>query len=183
MTVSLKILTLCLLLVTATSCYRFRGPCSLWPMLDPSGGTPMTEPFLSTEGRFRIGLPGPGRVPESDDKTFKWFIINAGQYLIFYRDRETAVDTPENSQVILDKLREYASSRGKVTAESEISVSGHPGREFRIDTGGGTEIDRIYLAGNRIYFVTVFVPRSLDCKVGAAVRVLDTFEILDDSQR
>jgi hypothetical protein len=149
-------------------------------MHDPSGGTPVTQTFSSPEGRFRIGLPGKEGVYEGDEKTFKWFILNEGQFQIFYVDREGAVDTPDISPTILNNFRALVSSHGKLTAESEISFSGHPGHEFRTESdNGGTQIDRIYLAGNRIYVVTVFVPKSLGCKVGSAVKVLDTFEITE----
>ena len=184
MTATLKIFLVCLLLLTSTSCHyfaRWRGPCSIWPLPPPEGGTPVTRDFSSAEGRFRIGLPGrediPGAEPYKNDKTFKWFIINQAQFQIVYVDRETLVDTPENSQAILAKAREISSSRGKLTADSEISASGHPGREFRMETEGGTQIDRIYLAGNRVYLLNVFVPKSWHCKVPSAVKVLDTFEI------
>lgn len=142
-------------------------------------GTPVTETFSSAEGRFRIGLPGKAGAAEGDKKTFKWLIINDGQYQIFYLDRDRAVDTPDISPTILDNFRDIISSHGKLTADSEISLAGYPGREFRTEADGGTQIDRIYLAGNRIYVVTVFVPKSLACKVGSAVKVLDTFEIIE----
>ena len=147
-------------------------------MAGPEGGTPVTQDFSSTEGRFRIGLPGSaGTEAGKDSKTFKWLIINQAQFQIAYVDREAPADTPENSQAILTKAREISSSRGKLTADTEISASGHAGREFRMETEGGTQIDRIYLAGNRVYILNVFVPKSWHCKVPSAVEVLDTFEI------
>ena len=147
-------------------------------MAGPEGGTPVTLNFSSAEGRFRIGLPSSaGTEAGENSKTFKWLIINQAEYQIAYVDRETPADTPENSQAILTKAREISSSRGKLTADTEISASGHSGREFRIETGGGTQIDRVYLAGNRVYLLSVFVPKSWYCKVPSAVKVLDTFEI------
>ena len=181
MTSFLKILVVCLLLLTSTSYQqiaRWRGPCSIWPLPPPEGGTVVTPNFSSAEGRFRIALPA-GTRAENDTNTFKWFILNQAQYQIIYVDRDTPADTPDNSQAILNKAREIASSRGKLTADSEISASGHPGREFRTETEGGTQIDRIYLAGNRVYVLNVFVPKSWYCKVGSAVKVLDTFEITE----
>lgn len=179
-----KILVLCLLLLMLTSCQqiaRWRGPCSIWPLPPPEGGTPVTQNFASAEGRFRIGLPGggAGTAAENETKTFKWFILDQGQFQIAYVDRETPADTPENSQAILDKAREISSSRGKLTVDAEVSASGHAGREFRMETEGGTQIDRIYLAGNRVYILNVFVPKSWHCKVPSAVKVLDTFEITE----
>ncbi len=182
MTAFLKILVLCLLLLTLTSCHyvaRLRGPCSIWPMPEPEGSRAVTQTFSSNEGRFRIGLPDRSEpAAEGNTKTFKWLIINVGAYQVFFVDREVAVDTPEVSEALFKRFRESASSHGKLT-DSEISISGHPGREFRTEDDGGTRIERIYLAGNRIYVVSVFVPKSMDCKIGSAAKVLDTFEIID----
>lgn len=181
----LQLLAVCLLLVTSTSCQvfnRWRGPCSMFPMPEPEGGTPVAENFASAEGRFRIGLPGrtaASTEAETDSKTFNWVIINQGQFQIFYLDRERAVDTPGFSETLLNKFRDDASSRGKLVKESQITLSGHPGREFRLDRNASTVIERVYLAGNRIYVVAVLVPQNLSCKVGSAVKVLDTFEITE----
>lgn len=181
MTAYLKTLVLCFLLLMLTSCQqvaRWRGPCSIWPMPLPEGGTPLTPNFSSAEGRFRIGLPGRKEIPGAEpNKDFKWLIINQGQFQIFYVDRETPADTPDVSQAIINNFRNTATSRGKLTGDSEISVSGHPGREFRIENNGNTEIERIYLAGNRVYVLVVVVPKDWSCKVDSAVKVLDTFEI------
>lgn len=146
----------------------------------PEGGTPVTRTFSSTEGRFRIGLPDAARGEAvANGMTFKWVIINQADYQIVYVDRETPADTPENSQAILDKAREISSSRGKLTVDAEVSASGRPGREFRVETDGGTKIDRIYLAGNRVYILNVFVPKDWYCKVPSTVKILDTFEITE----
>lgn len=181
MTPILKILALLLLLLTLASCQqiaRWRGPCSIWPMPAPEGGTPVTRTFSSAEGRFRIGLPDAVPIEAGENsKTFKWLIINQAEFQIAYVDRETPADTPENSQAILNTAREISSSRGKLTVDTEISASAHPGREFRVETDGGTKIDRIYLAGNRVYILNVFVPKNWHCKIASAVEVLDTFEI------
>lgn len=184
MTAFLKILVLCFLLLMLTSCQqiaRWRGPCSIWPMPLPEGGTPLTPNFSSAEGRFRIGLPDRQQIasaePYKNDKIFKWFIINQAQFQIVYVDRDTAADTPDNSQAIFNNARNIALSHGKLTGESEISASGHPGREFRLQIDGSTQIERVYLAGNRVYVLVVFVPKDWSCKVDSAVKVLDTFEI------
>ena len=183
MTTFLKILTLCLLLLTMTSCQliaRWRGPCSIWPMPPPEGGERVTQTFSSTEGRFRFGVPGGNDV--NDKKEYKWFIINQGQFYIAYYDYPQVVDTPEVSESFLNQLRDLVVSKrpeGRLEVDSAITLSGHPGREIRIRDETGTQIDRLYLAGNRLYIVSVFVYKSLDCKLESAVKVLDTFEITE----
>jgi hypothetical protein len=118
----------------------------------------------------------------SDKKEFKWFIINQGQFFINYYDYPQVVDTPEISESLLNQLRDLVVSKrpnGQLEVDSPITLAGHPGREIRMSDDTGTQVDRIYLAGNRLYVVSVFVPGSLDCKLGSAVKVLDTFEITE----
>jgi hypothetical protein len=181
----LKPLAVCLLLLLFTSCHvfdRWRGPCSFWPLPEPTGGggTPIPQNFTSEKGRFRICLP---RAYENDDKTdFDWFIINVGAFKVRYFDHAEVLDTPEVSESFLKKLRDLVVSKrpsGQVEVDAAITLSGHPGREIRITDDTGTQIDRIYLAGNRLYIVSVFVSKRLDCKLGAAVEVLNTFEITE----
>ncbi|HSD45507.1 MAG TPA: hypothetical protein VLB87_02760 [Pyrinomonadaceae bacterium] len=128
-------------------------------------------------------MPPSYAVPAADannnTKTFKWFLLNVGQVHILYFDGANSVDTPDVSQRILDNFRNQVSTHGKLVADLELNLSGHPGREFKVRNDGGTQIDRIYLAGNRVYIVSVFVLDSLSCKMGEAVKVLDTFEIID----
>ena len=182
----LKLLTGCLLLLLFTSCHvfdRWRGPCSIWPLPEPTGGTPVTQKFTSAEGRFRIGLPGAYQNAGDENKTnFTWFILNVGSIHIQYFDYGQVVDTPDVSESFLKQLREMVVSRrpaGKVEADSAITLSGYRGREIRMRDNSGTQIDRIYLAGNRLYIASVFVSTRLDCKLGEAVKVLDTFEITE----
>ena len=179
----LKTLLLCVLLIASTSCHYLRGPCGLWPV-EPTGGAVSTQDFSSAEGRFRFGLPGQTYTPAPDannnTKTFKWFVLNIGQFQISYSDGEAAMDTPSGSQSIFSNFRNRLSTHGKLVADSEINLSGHTGHEFKVTTEGGTQIDRIYLAGNRMYVVSAFVPERLSCKIDSAVRVLDTFQIVDN---
>ena len=180
----LKLVAGCLLLLLLTSCHffdRWRGPCSIWPLPEPSGGTPVTQNFTSAKGRFRIGLPGRDENAE-DKKDFNWFILNMGQVHVEYFDYDQVVDTPEVSENLLKQLRDVAVSKrpaGQVEVDSAITLAGHPGRELRLRDDSGTQIDRMYLAGNRLYVVSVFVSTSLHCRLGSAVKVLDTFEITE----
>ncbi|HKS09501.1 MAG TPA: hypothetical protein VJS13_08150 [Pyrinomonadaceae bacterium] len=150
-------------------------------MAGPEGGTPVVLDFASAEGRFRIGLYGDGN-REPEKKNFKWLIINQGQFYVEYHDYPQAVDTPEVSENLLKQLRDLVVSKrpgGQLEVDSLLTLSGHPGREIRMRDETGIQVDRIYLAGNRMYIVGVFIPKSLDCKLGSAVKVLDTFEITE----
>lgn len=153
------------------------------PMPESSGGTPVTQDFASAEGRFRIGLPGQVVRPGVEGKQdFTWFVFNQGHFLVKYYDYPQAVDTPEVSVRLLKQLGDVIVSKrptGQLEGDSALTLSGHPGREIRTRDETGIQVDRIYLAGNRMYIVSVFVSKSLDCKLGSAVKVLDTFEITE----
>lgn len=150
-------------------------------MSPPEGGTPVSLDFASAEGRFRIGLPGAPRQAEVHGKQdFLWFIINQGEFHVSYFDFDQVVDTPEISESVLNDLRDQAVSAWPdvpLEVDAPITLSGYPGRELRMKDDSGTRVDRIYLAGNRMYIVRVFISKSLDCKLGSAVKVLDTFQI------
>ena len=152
-------------------------------MPEPSGGTPVTQDFASAEGRFRIGLPGQGmRTAVAGKQDFTWFVFNLGQFYLKYYDYPQAVDTPEVSERLLKQLGNLIVSKrptGQLEGDSALTLSGHPGREIRIRDETGIQVDRIYLAGNRMYIVSVFVTKSWDCKLGSALKVLDTFEITE----
>jgi hypothetical protein len=151
-------------------------------MSEPEGGTPVEQNFASAEGRFRIGLPRGNEKAGNEKKEFTWFIMNAGQFHIRYSDHAHVLDTPEVSESYLKQLRDLIVSKrpnGQLEVDSAITLAGHPGREVRLRDDTGTQIDRIYLAGNRIYIVSVFVPKRLHCKLGSAVKVMDTFEITE----
>lgn len=183
----LKILVLCLLLLTSTSCHlfsRWRGPCSIWPIPEPefTGGTPVTQTFSSAQGRFRFGMPASEKDGSEDKKDFNWFVLNVGKFHITYHDYAQVVDTPEVSESIFNNIRDQVMSKwpsGQLEVDSPITLSGHPGRELRFKDETGAQIDRMYLAGNRLYIVSAFVPKSLHCKLGSAVKVLDTFAITE----
>ena len=188
MTAFFKILVLCLLLLTLTSCHYYRqlrGPCSFWPLHEdlPVSSQSIPQDFTSAEGRFRIHLPPTNGKTDAGasyvGQTFEWFIFNVGQYHITYSDRDWALDAPEVSESILNNFRNLLSSRGKLVVDSETSVSGHRGREFRVKVEGGTQIQRVFLAGNRYYVVGLFVSDRLECKIPSAVQTLDTFEITE----
>lgn len=184
MTAPLKILVLCFLALTLTSCqmfHRWRGPCSIWPMPLPEGGKPVARDFSSAEGRFRIGLSSGGNAA-SDKKDFRWLILNVGEFHVNYHDYSQVVDTPEVSEGLLNQLRDLVVSKrpsGQLEGDSIITLSGHPGREIKMRDDTGIQLDRLYLAGNRLYVVSVFIPKDLDCKLGSAVKVLDSFEITE----
>ena len=178
-----------LFFLSATACYRFRSPC-YGPDIDSALGKPV-EPFSSAEGRFRIGLPATKPSPvDSKDTTqhqnkvvqFRWLVLNQGQYEVTYFDSDHDLENSENSLVLLDKLRDSLLSKrpGQLEVDRDLKLSGHPGREVRIRDDHGLNIVRFYLAGQRTYLISIFVPRKLDCAMDGVERILDSFKLIDE---
>lgn len=178
-----------LFFLSATACYRFRSPCD-GPDIDTPVGE-SAEPFSSTEGRFVFGLPATRVSPvdskgatEQQDKLvrFKWFVLNQGQYEVTYLDSDRELEKSENNRVIFDKLRDsvLAKEPGQLEVDKDLELSGHPGREVRIRDDRGLTIMRFYLAGQRLYTVSVFVPRRLDCAMDGVEQILDSFKLIDE---
>jgi hypothetical protein len=177
----LKALLVAILVLSMARCARI-DPCSL-PAGEMDNSLPQT--FTSAEGRFKIGLPGTRANAESNDKSFKWTIINRGQFYVSYSDSETILEAPEVSETFINKLRDVARSKGdgEFEVDSEIRLAGHPGREFRIRRKHSLDIQRIYLVNKRMYMVTAFVPDEWNCKFDDVIKVLDSFELTEENAR
>ena len=161
------------------------------PTPDPPASSVPAQTFLSTEGRFKVGLPPrAAEKPDSYDgpkehietTRYRWFVANHGQYQINYSDSARILENAEDSERIFDNLRDLLLSKGAghLEADLELKLAGHPGREIRIKDGSGTNIQRFYLVGHRMYTVSVFVPSKLECALESVVKVLDSFELVED---
>ncbi|HSK62652.1 MAG TPA: hypothetical protein VK893_02385 [Pyrinomonadaceae bacterium] len=119
-----------------------------------------------------------------NDKSFKLFVLNRGQFEVRYIDGERELEAPDVSEPIIDNLRNFARSKGqgRFEVDSEIRLAGHPGRELRFRDERGLLIQRIYLVRKRMYLVTVFVPdRMVGCATEDVVKTLDTFELIEEN--
>ena len=108
-------------------------------------------------------------------------------YTTFGRDLESL----QSSKLTLDGIRDHVliKESGKLLSEEDISAQGHPGRALVIEAADGIFRDRYFLVGNRLYTVTVFVPRVKAAseadtegirksQEAVAKRFLDSFELL-----
>ena len=174
----LKVLLLSIMVLSMARCAKF-DPCLATPMGGTDSSLPQT--FTSAEGGFKIGLPATRANTETKEKSFRWDIINRGQFHVTYFESGTVLKTSEDREAMLNKLREVvrAKSEGQFEVDSEITLAGHPGREFRIRRKHSLEIERMYLVNDRIYIVTAFVPEEWNCGMDHVIKTLDSFELMD----
>ena len=179
----LTILTVSFVFLSGAACYH--SPCDVPSELIPDGPV-LERSFSSKEGGFKIGLPPREPVQsEQDDPrstTFKWLVLNGGSYEVSYFDSGKELEHNGERSKVFDNLRDSLLSKrtGKLEVDKDLLLSGHPGREIKITDDKGIDIRRIYFVGERIYTVAVYVPINLECALDGAVKVLNSFEFIND---
>jgi hypothetical protein len=136
---------------------------------------PAPKEFQSEAGGFSVMSPAPleeaVRPVETQGGKLDLHLFYARQddidYFVSYFDYAPGLARPDNAETMLDGARDGAvsNSHGRLVAESNITLAGHPGREVVIAAAGEDrppETIRIHLfmVKNRLYSVTVGAPRS-----------------------
>jgi len=82
-------------------------------------------------------------------------------YAVTYVEFPNPVDEAPKSKAMLDVIaeKELTKVAGKLMAQTEIAIDGHPGRELHIEVADGFWVDRIYLVGRRMYVVSAFAAK------------------------
>jgi hypothetical protein len=146
--------------------------------------------FSSTKGRFSVSMPG---TPETDHETE--YYPGAGEIGFFIYSLRTASveydvvhsDFPDeymqkmSADQFLDRARDEVLERfsGRLDAEKKILLaSKHPGRELEItvEEENISIQSRMYLVGQRIYYVMVAMPTFAPEREDAA-RFLNSFKV------
>ena len=163
---------------------------------NPPSATTSSGTFTSLDGRFTIALPQQisgfsgvtfdtpkGKVTAGD--SYSWRLAGA-QYEVSYVDKnktpKASADSKELMRVISDGVvAQAAGNEGKVLSNGEVTASGFPGREVRVELPQMYVISRVVAAGDRVYQITVVIkkdPQTLD----AANKVLDSFKVLTTAE-
>ena len=148
-------------------------------------GEVLERSFTSKEGGFKIGLPPAKVAPPEPNEThttrFKWMILNRGIYEVSYYDTGKDLENGGETSKIFDNVRDTLVAKGgKLQVDKELMLSGHPGREFKFRDDKGIDIQHYYLVGERMYTVAAYIPIKLECALEEAVKVLDSFEFIND---
>jgi hypothetical protein len=183
------------IVLSSTSCAHTqdRGPCgALPPIPDAPASSIPEQTFSSPEGRFKIALPPTTASPTTsydgangriETTIYKWSVLNHGQYQVSYSDSDRVLENAADKEIVFNNLRDLLLSKGpgQIESDTQLQLAGHPGREIRIKDGNGINIYRAYLVGRRMYTISAFVPGKLECAMEAVVKVLDSFELVDDN--
>ncbi|HLM56582.1 MAG TPA: hypothetical protein VK422_10755, partial [Pyrinomonadaceae bacterium] len=149
-------------------------------------------PFTSLEGRFSIALPRQisgfkgiafetpkGEVTAGD--SYSWRLAGA-HYEVGYIDKSKTpradADTGELVLAFAEGVAaQAAAQQGKVLSNREITASGLPGREVRLELPQMHLISRVVGAGDRIYQLTAVLKKDAEM-LAAAGKILDSFRVL-----
>lgn len=159
---------------------------------NPPPATASSGTFTSLEGRFTIALPQQisgfspvsfqapqGRVTVGD--SYSWQLDGA-QYEVGYVDKSKTPQASADSRDLMRVLSEgvvaqAAAKEGKVLSNGELTASGLPGREVRLEFPQMYVIIHVIAAADRVYQITAVLkkdPQTLE----AATKALDSFKVL-----
>ncbi len=160
----------------------------------PTTAQPGSQPFVSLDGRFSISLPKQvssyepqsantpaGRV---EGALYTWTMSN-GKFAAGYVDRPEQLEAAAKTYLddFRNKLVERVKSQGgNLVNETELSLNGHPGREFRVDTPAGLFLFRIYLVKQRMYQLVASIQNNNQTQLDEAVKTLSSFKLLSQEE-
>lgn len=146
--------------------------------------------FVSLQGRFTISLPKQvsafspisADLPEGriTGHRFSWR-TDAGWFEVGYADLPGTLASP----ALFDRNRDNRlalNRKAKLAGERVISLSGYAGREFKLESPDGLAIVRTYLAGSRLYEVSVNIAGTSNENEAAVLKVLDSLKLLSPAE-
>jgi len=149
---------------------------------------------VSLEGQFSMALPAkiadvtPIATTESRVRitglSYQWNTLEAN-FGVYVADKPgRAANFPPNITLSLTRpqiLKDIAGANGKLINESDIMLGKIHGHEFRSETPDMLAVFRLYFADRRIYEVICNIQKSNLSKEPMAMRILNSFKILDDA--
>jgi hypothetical protein len=142
-------------------------------------------PYTDTKGGYSVSLPGE---PHEDSRMVKGpagqvrvhFVATkagdgSGPYGVSYVDMPPTVLDPRRAAQCMDGM--CGSLPGEQLGRQSISVSGYPGREFRVRREQGVTTVRLFLAGMRLYQLMATSPTE-EMGAGARAQFMDSFRLL-----
>src|SRR5262245_25157841 len=149
------------------------------------GGMGELKEFTSASGKFKVMMPGsPKEMNQSAAGIqFKMYAIEEKNGAIMVGYADMPIPAGEGAQEIQTRLDAAVQGMvGNVGAnlenKSNITLSGHPGREVKADLPkqNGVMRARIYLVGTRLYQLIV-VGKSMWTNSDGATKFLESFQL------
>jgi hypothetical protein len=151
--------------------------------------------FTSLEGRFSISLPQqnhgfsqltiptPFGVARGD--AYQWRMKEA-TFVAGHADAPVPVDSPEAAKQIFEKMHEQlkklaTENNGTIKDDKPIQFGKFPAVEQRVELFSGSIVQRTYLVSRRLYQTSMVVRTAQREFESAAMKVLESFKVLDES--
>lgn len=151
---------------------------------------PTLKEFTSREGGFSVRVPGEMKETvktvtrdgkSGEQRTYTYSPDPKVTYLVLVRDRP---DLAEASTEAVEKELESAarsaaeSLKGKLLSTKPITLGRYPGRELQVEPSDGLYRARVFVAGGRLYEVTILAPKDV-ATAKAADEYLRSFKLRD----
>lgn len=185
-----------LVLASLALCGRAHSRAQAVPAASQGPPPAASATFTSLEGRFAIALPKDFSgirgvtfdTPKGNVNTgevYTWRSAEA-QYEVGYMDKGktplASGDTRELMRTMNARaVAQAASQGGKVVADGEVTASGLPGHEVRVEYPEWYSVSRVVAAGDRIYYIGVAFKKDAEA-LAAAGRILDSFRALSAAE-
>ena len=128
------------------------------------------EEFTLPNGQFVVSMPGKPTsqtIPlNSNGETFVAHILGFDKedesYAVGYLEFPNRVDDSTKAKSFFDQLadKEVSKVGGKLISQTDIEITGYRGREVTMEVADGFWVDRFYLVGRRIYFISAFAAKT-----------------------
>jgi hypothetical protein len=155
----------------------------------PTAQQPDWVEFSSAEGGFTVWMPGtPNKQVEPTDilgekipiHFFSHMTQEETVYIASYVDLRLDLDGENKMKLFLDGVRDgqvNSDKPGKLVDERAISLGGHPGREFLIESPEDVTTSRIYMVGSRLYQLFFVTPPGFKDSEKRGQRFFDSFKL------
>lgn len=153
-------------------------------------------PFVSLEGRFSIALPAGthGFRPLSVDtpvgrltgNAYNW-TMKEGRYTAGFVKGTHSMEDADSSTTILGTIRQnmtaFATSKnGKLISDRPVELEKHPGFELKLEFPDALFWQRVYIVSSRLFQIVLIVSPDQRPYEAEAVKVLDSFKILSETE-
>ena len=153
-------------------------------------------PFVSLEGRFSIALPqgthgfrplaieSPAGRMSGD--AYNWR-MKEGSYTAGYVDAPQSMEDADSSTQIFTSIRSglaawAGSKNGKLISDRQMELDKHPAVEVKLEFPEALVWQRCYVVSKRLYQIVLVVSTEQRPYEAVAVKVLDSFKILSETE-